>query len=59
MNHSPTNAIGSHAMRMPMPSVMTMNKRQREIQRTPNQNVRICHRKCDSSHVPRVSLRFT
>ena len=26
---------------------------------SPNQNVRICQRKCDSSHVPRVSARFT
>ena len=25
----------------------------------PNQNVRICQRKCDSSQVPRASLRFT
>ena len=27
--------------------------------RSPNQNVRICQRKCDSSQLPCASLRFT
>ena len=58
MNQIATTAIGSHAMMMPMPSVAMMNSTHSEIQSNPNQNVRICHRKCDSSHVPRASLRL-
>ena len=59
MNQSPTTASGSQAMRRPMPSVATTKSRQSVTQSRPNQKVRICQRKCDSSQVPRASLRLT
>jgi hypothetical protein len=59
MNQRATRPSGSHAISMPMPRVATTNSMQSPTQRNPNQNVRICQRKCDSSHVPRTSLRFT
>ena len=52
-------ASGIHATKIPMPSVMMMKSTQSETHSNPNQKVRICHRKCDSSQVPRASLRFT
>ena len=45
-------------MKMPMPSVAMTNSTHSPTHSAPNQNVRICQRKCDSSHVPRTSLRF-
>ena len=59
MNQSPTSPIGSHAIRMPRPNVKMTKSTQIEIHSSPNQNVRICQRKCDSSQVPRTSPRFT
>ena len=55
-NQNPTRPIGSHMKRRPIPKVAMMQTPQREIQSSPNQNVRICQRKCDSSQVPRASL---
>ena len=54
-----TTRSGSHTMKKPIPSVRTTNAPHRETHSRPNQNVRICQRKCYSSHVPRASLRFT
>ncbi len=42
-----------------MPSVATTKSKHSVTHKSPSQNVRICQRKCDSSHVPRASLRFT
>ena len=50
---------GSQAMSKPIPNVATTKARQSATHSKPYQNVRICQRKCDSSHVPRASLRFT
>jgi len=52
-------ASGSQAIRMPTPNVSTTNRTQRPTHSSPYQNVRICHWKCDSSHVPRTSPAFT
>ena len=39
--------------------VTRTNSRHRQTHSRPNQNVRICQRKCDSSQVPRTAWRFT
>ena len=46
-------------MRRPTPRVATTNNTQSPAHKSPNQNVRICQRKCDSSQVPRTSPRFS
>jgi hypothetical protein len=59
MNQNVTATSGIQATMMPMPSVPMTKAMQSATQSSPYQKVRICQRKCDSSHVPRTSPRFT